>query len=157
MKILYCQGDFTTTNAQMIIHQVNCKGAMNSGAAKCIREKFPIVFNEYQKLWGQSISDTALLGKAQIIKINETQYVVNIFGQLEYGYDGKKYTLYDALDMAFKYLADYIKKHQEVKVIAFPFMFGCGRGGANWEVVLAMIKTIFEDLDITIEFWKFTE
>lgn len=157
MIIVYRQGDFTTTKGQMMIHQVNCQGAMNSGAAKSVRDKYPIVFDEYRKLWGQTMTDYELLGKAQIVRINEKQYAVNIFGQLNYGYDGKKYTSYDALDTAFKYLANYIKNHEEIKVIAFPFMFGCGRGGANWDVVLTMIKTIFEDLDITIEFWKFTE
>lgn len=155
MKILYCQGDFTTTKGQMMIHQVNCQGAMNSGAAKCVRDKFPVVFDEYRKLWDTATSDESLLGKSQIVKINDSQYAVNVFGQLYYGYDGKKYTSYDALDMAFKYLADYISKHPEIKVIAFPFMFGCGRGGANWDVVLTMIKTIFNDLNITIEFWEY--
>lgn len=155
MEILYKKGDFLTTEGQMIIHQVNCQGAMKSGAAKFVREKYPIVYHEYIQLWSETDNSSHLLGKAQIVKINETQYAVNVFGQFDYGYDGKKYTSYDALDTAFKYLANYIKNHKEIKVIAFPFMFGCGRGGGNWDVVLTMIKTIFKDLNITIEFWEY--
>lgn len=156
MKIVIKEGDFTTTQAQMIIHQVNCQGVMNSGAAKCVRDKYPVVFEEYHKLYEKNYTvKHLLLGKAQIVKINDNQYAVNVFGQFNYGYDGKMYTSYDALDQAFKYIAKYIKEHNEIKSIAFPYMFGCGRGGANWNVVSALIATIFKDLDITIELWEF--
>ena len=158
MKIEIKEGDFTTTTAQMMIHQVNCQGVMNSGAAKCVRDKYPIVFEEYHKFWDRYYTiKHLLLGKAQIVKINDNQYAVNVFGQFNYGYDGKMYTSYDALDQAFKYLAKYIKEHTEIKAIAFPYMFGCGRGGADWNVVFAMITSIFKDLDITIEIWQFNK
>ena len=99
MKIDIKSGDFTTTTGQMMIHQVNCQGVMNSGAAKCVRDKYPVVFDEYHKYWQRFHTiKHLLLGKAQIVKINDNQYAVNIFGQYNYGYDGKMYTSYDALD-----------------------------------------------------------
>ena len=35
-------------DVQVIAHQVNCKGAMNSGIAKQIREKYPDNFINYK-------------------------------------------------------------------------------------------------------------
>ena len=35
----------------IIVHGVNCQGKMNSGVAKAIREAFPVVYEEYMKLY----------------------------------------------------------------------------------------------------------
>ena len=40
-------GDITNSKANYICHQVNCQGAMNSGVAKAIREKWPRVYKAY--------------------------------------------------------------------------------------------------------------
>ena len=37
-----------------ICHQVNCMGRMNSGVAKAIRERWPIVFTTYQAHYNQN-------------------------------------------------------------------------------------------------------
>ena len=41
MKHIY--GDIFLSNADAILHQVNCQGVMGSGVAKQVREKYPIV------------------------------------------------------------------------------------------------------------------
>ena len=43
-----------------ICHQVNCQGKMNSGVAKAIRERWPIVYTTY---WNTFLSESNLLGK----------------------------------------------------------------------------------------------
>ena len=45
--IRYVKGDITESNCDIICHQVNCRGAMNSGVAKAIREKWPEVYEQY--------------------------------------------------------------------------------------------------------------
>lgn len=40
----HIKGDIFKSNADAILHQVNCQGVMNSGVAKQVREKYPIVF-----------------------------------------------------------------------------------------------------------------
>ena len=50
MGAMKLDGNLLDSNADIIIHQVNCQGAMNSGVAKAIREKWPIVFDKYSKL-----------------------------------------------------------------------------------------------------------
>ena len=95
------KSDLTNSTAQIICHQVNCQGKMGSGVALAIRNKFPNVYNEY--IFKHNNEGTKL-GDLQIVEINSncrntkehSQFVANIAGQFNYGYDGKRYTSYDA-------------------------------------------------------------
>ena len=40
-------GDLLTSNTDIIAHQVNCKGAFNSGVAKAIRDYDVQVYKDY--------------------------------------------------------------------------------------------------------------
>jgi O-acetyl-ADP-ribose deacetylase (regulator of RNase III) len=143
-----------------ICHQVNCQGKMNSGVAKSIREKWPIVYEFYQEVCRQHINEgnnkIDLLGK--IAPINVDHYVpethptpptvINMFAQNGYGYDGKRYTSYDAFWSCLGHIKEFIPKGSK---IAFPYKIGCDRGGANWNVILSMIsETLGTDYNITI-------
>ena len=69
-----------------------------------------------------------------------------MFGQLNYGYDGKLYTNYESLERAFKYISRYLRN----KSIAIPYKIGCCRGGGDWNIVYKMIEEIFKDCDVTL-------
>jgi hypothetical protein len=71
--------------------------------------------------------------------------IINVFGQLDYGYTGKCYTDYEALRHAFQNLRKFCKTFLYNPVIAFPYNFGCARGGGDWETVSAMIEDAFFD------------
>ena len=43
------KGDLLDAKETIIAHQVNCQKRMNSGVAKAIREKYPIVFERYEE------------------------------------------------------------------------------------------------------------
>ena len=43
------KGNLLDATEAIIAHQVNCQRKMNSGVAKAIREKYPIVFDIYQE------------------------------------------------------------------------------------------------------------
>lgn len=148
--IHYFNQDITTARQQVIVHQVNCQGRMGSGVAKAIREKFPNVYTEYKKYCENSTN--TLLGDCQIVEIDEPhrtrtgkQYVANLFAQDRYGYDGKLYTSYDAFLSGLRKLKEFCIKNN-IKSIAFPEKIGCGRGGADWQIISRMIETTFEDL-----------
>ena len=141
-------GDLLHSKANYIVHQVNCKGAMNSGVAKCIRGKFPNVYSEYMVYCNEN-EQSQLLGNCLIIPVGENQSVAHLFGQNNFGYDGKQYTNYDALESALTLLRIQLKKGDSV---AFPYKMACDRGGADWNVVFDMINVIFKDFDI--EIWR---
>lgn len=154
------KSDLTNSTAQIICHQVNCQGKMGSGVALAIRNKFPNVYNEY--IFKHN-NDGTKLGNLQIVEINSncrntkehSQFVANIAGQFNYGYDGKRYTSYDALVTAFEKLSQYCIENN-ITSIALPDKFGCVRGGADWDIVTLILKKTFEkNTNLTIEIHSF--
>lgn len=160
MEIKQIDGNLLDTKAELILHQVNCMGKMNSGVAKAIREKWPVVYLEYIKLVNSSLygseksmNSEKLLGCMQPVKVNDTQKVVNLFGQLKYGYDGKQYTQYEAITHCLCNVAEYCKANN-IKTIALPWHMSCDRGGGDWNVLMGIIEAAFIDVDVIIEIWK---
>lgn len=149
MSIVNKIGDITTSKAKVICHQVNCQGKMNSGVAKAIRDKWPEVYNRYR---AKCESEVDLLGQIQPIYITDSDMaVINMFAQYNYGYDGRRYTSYDA----FWSCLGEIKKYLNPGItIAFPARIGCVRGGANWAVIKTMIEEALSE-DFEIEFWDY--
>ena len=131
---------------------------MGSGIAKSIKERWPIVYEQYiaefKAIEEESINwedqfdvSEMLLGRLQQIKVNDTQTVINMFAQQYYGYDGKRYTSYDAFWACLGGIRDSIPKGSK---IGFPDHIGCGLGGANWQVILTMIEEALSDYDVYI-------
>ena len=164
--VTFHNGNILDSGADIICHQVNCQGAMNSGVAKAIRQKWPKVYTEYKAkcdyeeatvndLYGQYENpidwSECLLGDIQVVLVDENKAVINMFAQQYYGYDQKRYTSYDA----FWYCLGRIKRViNPEKTIAFPARIGCVRGGANWNVILTMIKEVL-GADYNVEIWDF--
>lgn len=159
----YKDGNLLDADVNYICHQVNCQGRMGSGIAKQIRERWPIVYENYMaefkemegkiiQLYGQwesqiDVSDV-LLGRLQQVKVNDTKTVINMFSQQYYGYDGKRYTSYDAFWDCLNGIKYSIPKGSK---IGFPWGIGCGLGGANWEVIITMIEEVLrDDFDVYI-------
>ena len=140
-----------------ICHQVNCQGKMNSGVAKAIRERWPIVYTTYQAYYNQNTKNgcNTLLGDILFVNPNdyepktwpESPIIINMFGQFDYGYDRKRYTSYDGFDNCLQKIKEIVPKG---KKIAFPYRIGCDRGGANWNIIFGLINNALgEDYDVT--------
>lgn len=148
--INFVKQDLTISDADYICHQVNCQGKMNSGIAKTIREKWPIVYTTYLEFCDKNIPKRDFLGNILYVDINNyTSYkwsvqpiIVNMFAQENYGYDGKRYTSYDAFWSCLGYMRESIPTGSK---IAFPYKIGCDRGGANWNVIYAMLAAALDD------------
>lgn len=146
------QGDLLEATENILGHQVNCQGAMNSGVAKVIREAYPIVFKEYREYVtshnGVEDLRKLLLGQTQYVKVDTGKWVANMFGQLNYGYDGVQYTNTNALFTSFKDLRRKAEKHK--LSVALPYMIGCYRGGADWKEVENLLLIAFEGYEVTL-------
>lgn len=150
--IIHKKCNIFESGADIICHQVNCQGVMGSGVAKQVKEKYPKVYEEY-KTFCENKKPEDLLGKSQFVSIYDDKLVgiINIFGQLNYGYSGKCYTNYDALKKAFTTINRFIYIHFDyLPVLAFPYKFGCARGGGDWDIVSKMIEEIFADCIVFI-------
>ena len=77
------------------------------------------------------------------------QYIVNLFGQDNYGM-GELHTDLKAMKKAF---VDIKERAKEIGATgAMPYQIGCGHGGADWSVVQPVIQDIFKKH--TIVFYK---
>lgn len=163
-------GNLFDTEANFIVHSVNCCGVMGSGVAKQVRELYPHVEREYMKFVKHcSKSKVDLLGSAQYVPTeswalvmvdpiknnnviaydNKYQYIVNLFGQRDFGSDGKMYTSLNALKNG---LLDIRKKAEQIgATVALPYGIGSVRGGAEWSDVLKIIKEVFEKSSVNVE------
>lgn len=137
-------------NLDVICHQVNCQGKMASGIAKQIRDTYPQVYDAYRAKYDAMVTTgvNMMLGDVQLVPLYEDfmkdikhQHVCNMFAQNNYGYDGKRYTSYDAFWMCLNNLRQVL---QPGSTIGFPYLIGCDRGGANWNVIEAMIREVFD-------------
>ena len=160
--VTFHNGNILDSGADIICHQVNCQGKMNSGVAKAIREKWPDVYIKYMEsneiIWDKAHEHgrmiwNHMLGQIQVVFIadKKTMAVVNMFAQENYGYDGRRYTSYDAF---WSCLGEIKRTINPGLRIAFPARIGCVRGGANWNVILAMITEVLSE-DYEVEIWNF--
>jgi O-acetyl-ADP-ribose deacetylase (regulator of RNase III) len=128
----------------VIMHQVNCQGVMASGIAKELRAKYPIVWERYEERC-KLFSDHELLGLVQVLKVTPDLYVANLFGQRYYGREKRRYTSYDALDEALATLAWQLQGLSLTSADCHHPLIGCGLGGADWQVVSALISRYLPD------------
>ena len=154
MEIIYKTGNLLDAQTDVIAHQVNCQGVMGSGVAKQIKEKWPIVFELYSQFWDYEGEGEKCLGKCLMVDIScgFGKWIANLFGQDFYGLD-RRYTNYEALYTSLESLKKQMEQEFLISV-AFPYKMSSDRGGADWNIVLAMIESVFKNTDITIEIWK---
>lgn len=147
MAVKIINGNLLDATEDIICHQVNCQGVMGSGVAKAIREKWPEVYRIYHEHC-RDCDGSELMGTVCWTAIeNGDRVVANMFAQNLYGYDGNRYTSYDAF---YKCLEDIKKSSFYIHSIAFPYKIGSDRGGASWDVIYAMICDVLGDRDVTI-------
>lgn len=163
MPIRIVNGDLLESKAQVLAHQTNCSKGFGTGVAGAIKNKWPLVAEEHRLACiineGSGLKPSEMLGLIQAVKVSDSltdkqdKYVVNMYAQENYGYDGRKYTSYDALDTCLSKLVTFCKE-KGIKTVAFPYGMSSVRGGANWDVVMALINAHFGETDIDVEVRK---
>jgi O-acetyl-ADP-ribose deacetylase (regulator of RNase III) len=130
-------GDILEIDEGIICHQVNCRGFFNKGLAQKIRQKYPVVYQnyiDYHNKFGWN------LGDIQVINISKTLSVCNIAGQLNYG-KGLQ-TDYKALRFAMEGLSKIYLEDTRYNPCYIPYGMGCGLAGGDWEIVSKIIEEI---------------
>lgn len=134
--------DLLDSKAMFIAHGCNSRGAMNSGVAKAIREKYPEAFTAYRRYFETHGLE---LGSVIIAPVSDGKTVLNLITQESFGYDGARYVSYDAIDDAFRKVAIMAKSEK----VAIP-MIGAGLGGGVWEAIRAIIDKASGDTPIEV-------
>lgn len=144
-------GNILNITEGVIIQQVNAQGVMGSGIAKSIRDKWPVVWDEYSAEIKSCPSDTesrTRLGRVIITQVEPEVLVANLVGQQFYGKHeprhAHRYTSYDALDIAFTKLAGLMRGLD--MPLHYPLL-GSDRGGAHWPIVKSIIEHRLRNFD----------
>jgi O-acetyl-ADP-ribose deacetylase (regulator of RNase III) len=168
MEIKHYDGDVLTSTAEVIAHQTNCMGVMGAGIALQIAKKYPEVEKAYKQhcagmrimrnsIYGAGIIPTtnAPFGTTFLCKTDDGKFIANVFGQHSIG-RGRRMTDYEALYNA---LDDLLRQMEQagMKTLALPYLMSCGIAGGDWEIVSAIISSVFRDTDITIEIWHYNK
>jgi O-acetyl-ADP-ribose deacetylase (regulator of RNase III) len=154
--------DILTVDKGVIVHSVNCIGAVG-GLAGAIARKWPKNEISYKShVWNREKSIT-LLGTVFEVNAAHNLIVANLFGQYTVG-TSKQQTEYSALLSGFKKIADtyfygddkedvYFGAlgYEDVSItlndIYIPYKIGCGLGGADWGIVQEIIEKTFDKRD----------
>jgi len=154
-KIIF--GDILDIKKGIIVHQVNCQGVMGAGLAKQIKEKWPDIFKRYRDYVSQ-LNYGNPLGLIQIIKLNDNLYVINLFGQYNYGRKRVCYTDYKAHESAWKEIS-FERKDKRCNDersclypnfaklnIYVPFYIGAGLAGGDWKRIHKIAEKYVPDI-----------
>jgi O-acetyl-ADP-ribose deacetylase (regulator of RNase III) len=120
----------------VFMHGCNAQGVMGSGVAKEVKTKFPSAFYAYREAYDTS---GLKLGDVTIVRPLQHLFIVNAITQQYFGYDGRLYLDYKALETCANKAADLAKK--EGLPLVFP-LIGCDRGGGDWNVVRDMLDRV---------------
>jgi O-acetyl-ADP-ribose deacetylase (regulator of RNase III) len=128
----------------IICHVSNCKNAMGSGIAKQIREQYP---EAYAADTQAAKNNQNILGYFSGCKITSREfdtpkYIINLYGQENVGID-KRQLDYEGFYSALERLKQALDEKGTQFTLGFPERIGSDRAGGDWNVVKAMILSVF--------------
>lgn len=158
--IITKQGNLLDAKEEVIAHQVNCRGVMGStrdtnkttNVAHQLRMKYgDNLFLPYKKLVDKK--GNKLLGDIQVLIMPDDKIICNLFGQSDYGYNGKTYTSLGALEKCLTQLEE-LCNESSISSVAIPYKLASNRGGANWEDVEKILHKIFDNSIVELVIYK---
>ncbi len=140
------------SHSDAIGHCANCFNTMGSGIARTIRLELP---EAYEADCLTQKGNEAKLGHFSlgIIKSpqNSIRYVYNLYGQFNYGTDFRRLNYEAIYTSLLEMKVDCLIKG-DIKTVGFPKNMGCALAGGDWNIVNAMIESVFgsTNLDVLI-------
>ena len=137
MTISFKTGDVLNETG-VIVHGCNAQGVMGSGIALAVKNRFPAAYEAYKH------QDTLQLGQIIVVKIDDDKYIINAITQEYFGKDeNKRYVSYDAIDIAFKSINQWMLKNSLFD-LKFPAI-GAGFGNGNWAIIESIIESNIDE------------
>jgi len=146
MKIV--KQNITEITRGVIAHGCNCQGVMGSGAAKALRDRWPMIFPPYQTVCrGAEANTSELLGKAVIVNVGVDLYVANLFTQNFFGSTGV-FASESAIEESLTYALTFA---HENNLPLYAVKIGALRGGLDWETEVKPIYVSLESRFPTVD------
>src|SRR6185295_4231933 len=139
MKII--EKDILTVERGIILHGCNAQIVMGSGVALALKQKYPVIYEDYKQECLEHKNDFERLGLCCVSSINDGLTIISIISQLYYGGDGQRYSDYCAINEAFSNIRSSFPSSK--KEFYLPYLVFSDRGGADWNIVFRMIDYYF--------------
>ena len=140
MTVKEITGDLFSTDATMIGHGVNCKGAMRKGIAVEFSTRFPDMYDRYKDLCRKG---NLKPGEVYIYE-SENWTIANIASQFRPGNDAKYEWSIRGLGTALEIASCF--GHES---LAIP-RIGCGIGGLEWWKLREQLIMEFDDHEVDL-------
>ena len=134
--IEYRKGNLLDVKSGIIIHGCNAQGVMGSGVALAIKQKYPIVYNDYRAEY-EYRHNKLFLGTCIKSWVDDELMVINAITQQDYGRDGKRYVNYVAIVNVFSEAIVTASAYDYI--LNFP-KIGAGLGGGDWSIIEQLIN-----------------
>lgn len=141
--VIFKQGNIFQSNAQVITNPINCVGVMGKGLALSFKNRFPRMFEDYQK---RCHAGEVRLGRPYLWEDDKTQ-ILNFPTKNHW----KDHSHLDDIDRGLEYLAKNFSQ-MGISSIALPAL-GAGLGGLKRQDVMGLIEKHFatiDDLDVYV-------
>jgi O-acetyl-ADP-ribose deacetylase (regulator of RNase III) len=132
----------------VLCHVCNCCNTMGSGIASQIKLRYPQAYladTEYNKKY----SKENMLGSFSGAVLEDGKKILNLYAQYNYGRESRQLN-YESFYLCLERLKSSIQKSDKKYIVGFPYKIGSDRAGGDWNVVLAMIHSVFDNSGIDV-------
>jgi O-acetyl-ADP-ribose deacetylase (regulator of RNase III) len=142
----------------VICHVANCRNNFGSGVAAQIKSCYPQAYEADTKYYDSCDPDnlfSEMMGHFSYARTDEDKLIVNLYAQFDFG-RGKRQLDYESFYSGLEKMRDPLIKDKSKKwTVGFPYKIGSDRAGGDWNVVLAMIHSVFDNSEIDVIICKF--
>jgi O-acetyl-ADP-ribose deacetylase (regulator of RNase III) len=145
--IKFVSGNVLEANTQAIVNTVNCVGVMGKGLALQVKNKHPLVYEQYRHACNQKIVKPGKIF-VTLTFIDQPKYVFNFPTKRHW----RSNSLVEDIQLGLNNLVDCINDYQ-ISSIAIPAL-GCCNGGLDWKAIRPLIvsnlQTVADDVLVLI-------
>ena len=125
-------------DVDVIVHQANLQHTFGAGIARAIRERLPYA---YEADLRTPKGSPKKLGHYSIGLKANSPVVINLYSQTSLY---PSHTSYDAMFDGLTRLVNELTPLTQINTVGFPYQIGCGLADGEWNVVKAIILSVFE-------------
>jgi O-acetyl-ADP-ribose deacetylase (regulator of RNase III) len=140
----FVEGDMFEAPADIRVNTVNCVGAMGAGVALAFKQRYPEMFQEYQRAC-----------KEGLVRPGEMHVWHPLVGDWVINFPTKRHwrdpSRYEDIESGLEALRAYLEPLGSI-TIAMPAL-GCGNGGLDWERVSGVIRKKLDGVNAHIRIY----
>ncbi|GCE47333.1 O-acetyl-ADP-ribose deacetylase (regulator of RNase III) [Thermosporothrix hazakensis] len=138
--IYYMKGDLFTSTAQTLVNPVNCKGVMGAGLALAFKQRYPKMFQAYQR---DCAAGRLRIGRP-VLYTESTPWILNFPTKNHW----RQPSTLSIIEQGLAHFVAHYRK-QGITSIAFPKL-GTLHGRLSWDTVGPLMARYLRALDIDV-------